>query len=1153
MNDRNNFLSKLRELNITLQLDEDGGLDVESPKGVLTPEIIGQIRDRKAELVDYLRQSKNNIVYWEDIPEAAAAASYPMSSSQMRLWIISEIDRDSLAYNISNVVELTGTPDPVRYEFAIRAVIGRHEILRTVFRPEGGGSPRQWILKDEDAKFSLEYFDLEKEENGQEEANRLIWKDTHKPFDLNQWPLFRIMLFWLGNEKYIFYYNMHHIISDGWSMNILIRDVLAYYESYPNKEAADLPLLRIQYKDYAAWQQEQLRAKRLMIHREYWLEQLGGELPVLDLPADMARPSVLTDHGYGVSTVIGKDLVDAFQSLCQRGNATLFMGLLGVLNVLLYRYTGQEDIIIGSPVAGREHVELADQIGFYLNTLALRTRFSGEDSYEMLLDRVREMTMAAHEHQMYPFDKLVEDLPVERGNGHSPLFDVLMVLQNQQDPRYAGKINLVSDEQISDEGEHAVKFDLSFDFVDKEGALFLEVVFNTDIFRKERVVGMVRHYKQLLSAIVSAPGMAIRQIEYLSDEEKRQLLEELNDTDVDYPRDGTIVDHFEEQAMRTPDNIAVVCEGNTLSYRELDERSNQLGHYLRRKGVKEETLVPVLLERSVEMIISILGILKAGGAYVPLDPEYPKQRIAAMLADTAAGLIVTHSRLAGLLEEAGAVETVCLDTDNEAIGRENRGRVQSGIGPGSLAYIIYTSGSTGMPKGVMIEHGSVINLVLGLRATIYCRYLHETLRIALVAPFAFDSSVKQIYSALLNGHSLYIVPGDIRLSGDSLWRYYDDNKIDVTDGTASLLTILVNEMPSAAPNVRHFIIGGEVLPADLTRRLYYNGPGRPLISNVYGTTETCVDSSIYTVEGEERPGVVPIGKPMINTRIYILNNEGEPVPKGVVGELCVSGAGVARGYLKREELTAQRFVPNPYREGERMYRTGDMARWLEDGNIEFAGRMDDQVKIRGYRIELGEVEQAIRRLERIDKVAVVARTVGESGGRSLVAYIVSGEVQDAGDLRSRLSKQLPEYMIPGYFVQLDELPMTTSGKIDRKNLPSPEEAGLSTGREYVAPRNNTEKKIVELVASAIGIDSGKIGIEDRFFELGGNSMTMIKIAGLINIEFNKNIKTVSLFQYPTVRSLVDNYFSTENHLGTNGKLLPGEESPDEAIALFEKF
>jgi amino acid adenylation domain-containing protein len=1149
MNDQNKFLSKLRELNITLQLDEDGGLDVESPKGVLTPEIIGQIRDRKAELVEYLQHSKNNIVYWEDIPEVEEAASYPMSSSQRRLWIINQIDNESVAYNIPVVAQLTGIPDPTRYEFAINAVIGRHEILRTVFKPEAGGPPRQWILKDEVVKFRLSYFDFETEKNGEEEVNRLVRDDMRRPFDLGQWPLFRIMLFRLKNEKYIFYYNMHHIIGDEWSMNILIRDVQSFYESYPVKEAPDLPVLRIQYKDYAAWQQEQLQTKRLVADRMYWLEQLGGELSVLDLPADKARPSVLTQNGHAVSTVIGKDLADGLQLLCQRGNATLFMGLLGVLNVLLYRYTGQEDIIVGSPMAGREHVELADQIGFYVNTLALRTRFGGGDSYEALLDGIREMTLSAHEHQLYPFDQLVDELNVERDNGHSPLFDVLLVLQNQQDRRIAGNINPISDDHISDEGEHAVQFDLTFYFVEKGDVLCMGVWFNTDLYNKERVVRMIRHFKQLLSAIVSAPGMAIKQLDYLSAGEKEELLVEFNDTAVDYPRDRTMVDLFEEQARRTPDRIAVVCDGDALSYRELDERSNQLGHYLRARGVEAETRVPVLVERSVGMIVTILGILKAGGAYVPLDPAYPRQRIKAILEDTLAEWVVTESGPLVLLEEWKGVGKVCVDREWEAIGRESRGKVESGIGPGTLAYIIYTSGSTGIPKGVMIEHGNVVRLLKHERP-LY-EFGEEDVW-TMFHSYCFDFSVWEMFGALWYGGKLVMVSLEAARDKAMFADLLSKEGVTVLNQTPGSFYALSEEMVSRPRelSLRYVIFGGEALDPGRLKEWRGMYPGCRLV-NMYGITETTVHVTYKEIgEREISEGVSNIGRAIPTLSCYVLGGDRQLMPVGVVGELYVGGAGVGRGYLNRAELTAERFVENPYGPG-RLYRTGDLGRWREDGTMEYLGRMDNQVKIRGYRIELGEVEHALRRLAGIIQTVVVAGEVG--GDRSLVAYIVSEKVEDAGDLRYRMSQQLPEYMIPGYYVQLDKLPLTTNGKVDRKNLPSPEEAGLGTGRKYVAPRNDFEKQFVELVGSAIGIDSRKVGIEDRFFELGANSMTLIKIAGLINEKFNNNLKAVSLFQFPTIRSLVDNYFPDEILIEGTEKLLPGEDSPDEAIALFEKL
>ncbi|HET6256278.1 MAG TPA: amino acid adenylation domain-containing protein, partial [Puia sp.] len=1030
---------------------------------------------------------------YSQIPQVAESKDYVASDGQRRLWMLSQFEEGSRAYTLTGYLALNGEYSAAHYEEAIRAVIGRHEILRTVFRENGQGELRQVILSVEEAEFRLGYEDIKGWP--MEKVREYIREESMRVFDLARGPLVRAGLLRLDAERYILHYHMHHTISDGVSMEVLGREVMAYYNSCLTGGRPELPALRIQYKDFAAWQQEQLRTEGAGAHRAYWLEQLGGEVPVLELPADNARPPVFTYNGYKVSAVISRELVEGLRGLCLRGNGTLFMGLLGVLDVLLYRYTGQEDIIIGSPVAGREHAELENQIGLYLNTLALRMRLKGEESFETLLGRVREMTLSAYEHQMYPFDRLVDELSLKRDMSRSPLFDVAMMYQLV--PQNSG-------DKTEDHGVVASKLDLHFSFLESGGEIDLYVEFNTDIFSKESVVRLMGHYKKLLESIIATPKAPINRLEYLSAEEKRQLLVEFNDTAAEYSWDKTIVEMFQAQVRRAPDSLALVYGGEELSYRELDERSNQLGHFLQSRGVKVETLVPILLERSVEMIVGILGILKAGGAYVPIDPEYPGQRISYMLSDMKARILVTHTYYKELVENEKEIIVVYVDQNASLIQKESKQPIALSLQAKNLAYTIYTSGSTGAPKGVMIEHSAVINLI---EWHIKKYAVDQLCRSTTMAGVGFDAFGLEIWSALLSGSCLYIVNNEVRLQSELLIEFYHDNVITHAFVPPALIPGLVNSDQPDNLSLRYILIGGDRLPLVDVASLSYR------LVNQYGPTESTVMVTDFVILHNSIKAY-PIGKPIWNTQIYIVDRALGLVGKKITGEICIGGSGLARGYLNREELTAERFVANPYRAGERLYRTGDLGRWREDGNIEYLGRLDEQVKIRGHRIELGEVEHALRKIEGIGEAVVVAAEVG--GERSLVAYVVSAEVGDSGDLRRRLQEKLPEYMVPGYYVRMDALPLTANGKVDRKALPSVEEGVIGSGLEQVGARNAVEAALVECWQEIL--KRARVSVTDNFFDLGGDSIKAILLAGLMKPR-GYMIKVGDILRYPVLEEL----------------------------------
>jgi iturin family lipopeptide synthetase B len=1091
------LINKLTALNISVAvINDDLKLTFEEGARAEFDEIIQEIRENKAALIKYIKEYLKPD--YSDIRRVAESDDYAVSDGQRRLWILSQSEEGSRAYNLPNQVWLGGEYNAAYFEEAIRAVMGRHEMLRTVFRENEQGELRQMILSVGEAGFRLGYKDVEGWPT--EKVREYIREESMRAFDLVWGPLVRAGLLRLGPERYIFHYNVHHIVSDGVSMEILGREVMGYYNSYVTGERLELPALRIQYKDFAAWQQEQLETQAAEVHRSYWMEQLGGELPVLELPADGVRPPVLTHNGYVVSTVLGRELTEGLRGLCQRGNGTLFMGLLGVLDVLLYRYTGQEDIIIGSPVAGREHAELENQIGFYLNTVALRTRLSGKESFEALLARLREVTLSAYEHQMYPFDRLVSELEMKRDVSRSALFDVFLNL-NIADPsrvmreeeemvRSLGEEETdgpMGGEKVVEVGPAASKFDMLFNLFEGRDGLSLYLEFNRDIYSLATIKGMIRHYKQLMRAIVAEPGKAISQLEYLLAEEKREILEEFNATAVIYDREETVMDLFERAVERCRDQVAVRYGASALSYGKLAAMSQGASDYLRgRYGIGRGDLVGIRLERSEWAVAVIWGILGLGAGYVPIDPGYPQGRIDYIIEDSGCGVVIDEEELEKIKSAA---------EEGEGEGRERQEGVEwpaAGIGWGERAYVIYTSGSTGRPKGVEISHGNLYNYV---RYSMW-RYFGEegkVYRAPLFTLLSFDLTVTSIFCTLLSGGEL-VVYGSERGVGEVLEEiFHGDGGINIVKCTPGHLRLLgmsggKEQGKETETGVDGVIVGGEALTGEdvgVLREMRAD----IRIYNEYGPTETTVGCVVAEIGGEEER--VPIGKPIWNTRVYIVDEGLRPVGKKITGEICIGGAGVGLGYLNRAELTAERFVANPYRDGERMYRTGDLGRWREDGNIEYLGRMDDQVKIRGYRIELGEVEEALRDVEGISQAVVIVDEVGSEP--SLVAYVVSGEVQDSGEMRRRLQEKLPEYMVPGYYMQLAALPLTANGKVDRKALPSVEERVLGSGRQQVGPRNAVEAALVECWRDVLKRET--VSVKENFFDLGGDSIKAILVSG----------------------------------------------------------
>ncbi|HWK05312.1 MAG TPA: amino acid adenylation domain-containing protein, partial [Puia sp.] len=1019
----------------------------------------------------------------QPIPVVQVKESYPLTATQRRLYILSQFDGGNVAYNIPGIFTLRGELDIEKLSEAFKKVIARHESLRTIFKTDGD-EVRQYILPIQDIDFKLAVKDVSSHLVDDNLLRELIEKCYAYSFNLSQAPLLRIEVVKIASSGYLLLFNIHHVIGDGWSMEILSSEVITIYNGLRSGKKFLLPELPIQYKDYSEWLQSSEQQQALKEQKEYWLSVFKGDLPVLELPAFNTRPKIKTYNGSSVKHTFSKMLTAKIKAFSEGETATLFMTLLAGINGLFFRYTDSNDIILGTPVAGRSHSDLEDQIGLYLNTLAIRTRFDKKISFKKLVSIQKDVLTEAYSNQDYPFDSLIDSLNLQRDTSRSALFDVLVVLQNQRNSADAEK-PLFEDAVLlpyTSVTRSSSQFDLSFYFSEEQQNLILQIEFNTDIYDDAFISGMIGHLEHFLQEGMERPWTAIEKINYLATEEKEKLLYAFNDSRAGFPEE-TIIDLFSAQVKRSPEAAAVLYEDNVLTYQELDELSSQLASYLSSNyGIVAEDLIGIKLERDHWLIIAILAVLKTGGAYVPLDPGYPIQRVEYIEQDCRTKVTID----AGLLEDFKSREKYPVALPGALIT------------PGSLAYIIYTSGSTGKPKGVMIEHGNVTTMLRWAMK----EFITTGFEVVYAATsHCFDLSVYEIFYPLSIGKRLRVIK-----SGLEIVDYLDsDKKILVNTVPSIVQSILEKEI--SLSNVVAINIAGEALSGALAGRLASSDLE---VRNLYGPSEDTTYSTCFRLDGRYELGV-PIGKPVSNTRVYILSACGELQPIGVVGELCISGAGLARGYLNQEALTQEKFVQDPFVSGERMYRTGDLARWLPDGNLEYIGRMDNQVKIRGHRIELGEIEQSLLLQEHIRQAVVDIRE--SSGEKTIVAYLVADQELDKQDLKSSLGTTLPVYMLPSHYIQLDQLPLTPNGKIDRNRLPGIGEPDMIRN-EFMAPRNEVEKKLAAIWGEVLGAET--IGIRDNFFELGGHSLKAVRLLNLIHKTFEVQLELKQLFIAPVL-------------------------------------
>ncbi|HEX3076827.1 MAG TPA: amino acid adenylation domain-containing protein [Lachnospiraceae bacterium] len=947
-----------------------------------------------------------------------------------------------------------------------------------------------------------------------------------RPFNLGTLPLFRFKLVNRRKDVHVLLMDMHHIIFDGVSISIFVRELNELYNGNVLNE------LQVQYKDYAVWQKEFLQYEGIKHQEQYWLDTYHDDLPNLTLPLDYERPMIQSFEGRSIRFELGSDMTTLLREWNRSSGMTLFMTLFGAYAILLSKYTTQEDIIVGTAEAGRHHSDLEGMIGMFINTLPLRTYPSGSKTIKQFMEEVKAACIEVFRNADYQFDTLLEKLDIKREMGRNPLFDTMFILENVES--LAVQMDGVTFQAYELENTTS-KFDLMLVGEEIKDYIRFELKYATKLFKRENIERLRDSYVQILDGMLCDQQKKISEISYINGMERNRILYSFNNTNLDYPKEKTIAQIFEQQVKTNKEKYAVVYDGNYLTYRELDHRADCIARKLIGKGAHADSIVGIMVRRSVNMIVGILGILKAGAAYLPISEEYPESRIQFMLEDSDAIAVLTETNLRERLEFYERV--VCIDEEalyqndsNEPVGRRTRYK--------DLAYVIYTSGTTGRPKGVLIENRSVINLIHSLNERVYKKYEGD-LNIALIAPFIFDASVKQIFASLLLGHTLHIIPEEARVDGEMLLNYYIKNRIDISDGTPIHLSILSNcrkEQLCQIP-VRCFLIGGDALHNGVVTSFFEHcdlGKSSPDIVNVYGPTECCVDATTYLITSENCNKDILIGKPLSNVKVYVLDGHQAIVPIGVPGELYISGDGVARGYQNSMELTQLKFMENPFEEGMRMYRTGDLVKWTDDGSIRYLGRLDHQVKIRGFRIELGEIEEQLLKHEKMKEAVVIARE-DEGKRKYLCTYFTATVNISSDELRKFLTKDLPDYMIPSYFVQLDHMPVTINGKIDRNHLPEPALLNNETDISIDLPENEVQEILVHIWCDVLGVE--KVGISNNYYSLGGDSIKAIQISAKLR-EHNLKVAIRDLLQHQTIKEISP--YVTDARNEANQDIITGE-------------
>src|SRR5689334_5684573 len=1039
--------------------------------------------------------------------QASEPKRVPLSFAQERLWFLTQLEPENPSYNLPFALRLSGDLNVAALEKSIDAIIARHETLRTKFVAVDG-EPFQFVSPKATATFEILDLTTFAEDKVELELKRLMTTVAERPFDLsNDYPM-RASLLKLAADDHVLLVTMHHIISDAWSVSIFTHELSSFYKAFTSEGVEEPPELRIQYSDFTKWQRNWLQGDALKEQVTYWMSQLAGAAK-LNLPTDHVRPKLRTHRGGHLSFTLPADLTDKLKKLSNSEGATLFMTLLAAFNVLLFRYTGEQDIVVGSPIAGRNRIETEPLIGFFVNSLALRTDLSGNPTFRELVGRVKEVAVSAYAHQDLPFEKLVEELNPARDVSQTPVFQVMFGLQNA--PRATADLHNLTVRRIPTEVRTA-KFDLTLLISDTANGLSGWFEYNADLFEASTIERLTNHFENLLASAAATPDVSIAALPILGAQEQQQILLDWNNTETSYPREQCIQELFEEQVRRSPDAVALVFNDQRLTYDALNKRANQLAQHLKKQGVGPEVIVGLALDRSVEMIVGLLAILKAGGAYLPLDPSYPRERLAFMVEQTNAGIILTQKHLLDRLP-ASQARVIALDGEPGDWELEDEQNPVSTSASENLAYVIYTSGSTGKPKGVSVTHQNVVRLV---KETNYARFASDEVFLQF-APVTFDAATFEIWGALLNGARLVVTaPGIESLAnlGDTIQRH----KVTTLWLTAGLFHQMVDSGLEKLQGVRQLLAGGDVLSVPHVETAARKLAGCQVI-NGYGPTENTTFTCCERVKANSLAHTVPIGTPVANTEVNVLSSDMQLVPVGVAGELFIGGDGLARGYLDAADATAEKFVPNPFprKPGERLYRTGDQVRYRSDGSIEFLGRLDQQVKIRGYRIELGEIELALSQHPAVQDCVVTTQT-SKLGERRLAAFVVpvAGKTARNEDLKKFLNEKLPEYMVPSFIGIVEQLPLTENGKIDRDALTNIDELN-SKDNVFVAPETEVERKLAAAWMKVLGVE--QVGLHDNFFDLGGYSLLAVKLVNEIDKELGQKIPLMTLFQTATIAGL----------------------------------
>ena len=1045
------------------------------------------------------------------IPRRKDHGPIPLTFSQERLWFLDQINPGDVSQNISRGVRIKGRLDLDLLKQSLGYIVERHESLRTIFTtPElkatVDSKPRQLVA--ERLEIPLQVTDVSGAPGGAPEASARViaLAEAQRPFDVRMGPLLRASLVKLDERDHVLLLTLHRIISDETSMEVLFRDLWECYKAHANEERPKLSPLPIQFADYALWQRNSMDCDLLKDQTRYWQTKLHGSPAVIDLPTDRPRPAVQSWRGAVTRLVLNDDTVSRVRALASSENATPGMILLAVFQILLSRYSGQDEVVVGNRFENRDGEELKDLVGPIGGVLPLRTDLSGNPSFREVLAHVRNVTLEAQSHRALPFEKLVEELNLERSLSYAPVFQVALNVKSfpVSMPDIAG---LTLEEFDFDPG--TARLDITLDFTERPDHLDCRFEYNSDLFDRETMDRICGHFRQLLQAVVANPDQRVFELPLLTQDEQRQILVEWNNTKATFEIDKNVQQLFECQVNHTPNAVAVEFEQTCLTYADLNRKANQLAHYLKERGVGPDVVTGIFLDRSLDMVVAVLAVLKAGAAYLPLDISYPLERLSFIVNDAGVPILITQERLLSRLPQCES-EIICLDRRDTDITRQSANNPVVQTTRENLAYVIYTSGSTGKPKGVQLTQSALVNLLTAMRERISADDV-----LLSVTTLSFDIATLEICLPLTTSARLVIASKEATVDGRELIQLMKTSGATVMQATPATWQMLI-EFGWKGNERLTIICGGEALSRDLAEQLLARSK---VLWNQYGPTETTIYSTASEISLNSKE--ITIGRPIANTQTYILDSQMQPVPIGVVGELYIGGEGVARGYLHRPELTGERFVPNPFSEhpGARIYKTGDLARYLRDGNIEFLGRMDHQVKLRGFRIELGEIESVLSQLESVKQSVVVARE-DQPGNKQLVAYVVpASPAPNSGDLRKFLQQSLPEYMVPAAFVILDALPRTPNGKIDRRALPAPSDVNRDSQKTRLAPRDDLEIQLVNIWSGILGTNG--IGVRDNFFDLGGHSLLAARLFAQIENRFGIHLPLATLFQSPTVEQLAN--------------------------------